>query len=460
MRFNLLRLLSVLMLSGCPNSQSTQVAEVDNPIGSVDANRSPIAADLPLVSDVFSELKEPNLELRTGPWACREKITLSSEMQRIVDIKAGFEILSKRVAKLMRLELLLRYDLKTAITAPTYLISPILANEEKLDKYGSLRNTIVAKALEESERQHMSLVAKYAELQIELEHLAMATGANPYLSMLHNKERESDNSVVREYTAKWRIRFKDALAAVIPLQCVSVPESSSTDEINILLIGKSGAGMSTMINIIYNHLNGRAFVHRDIIVPLKKKNREINVTVESFKLLRIQLRKSGSQTDRVQKYSFVIDGTTINLFDAPGFRNSVSLVSDDTIAEMISLGLKGKSINAILLLMQDNEFVRHLDGYFGGVTHAKLVLPRVFSDNVIGVYNRLQVSKTSRNGYEQEFATFFPTSQVLAANRIFFIDGTSFFAIRRIDSKFYDERIRNWNEDGQEVNRMFDVIRK
>lgn len=118
---------------------------------------------------------------------------------------------------------------------------------------------------------------------------------------------------------------------------VSVAAVAKQD-VNILHLGKTGAGKSTLINVFYNHLTGKQFSdERRILTPLLH-GVPVLVNVPEFVRYGVKLAREGkSQTSEVHRYPIETESKVINLWDTPGVRARLKQEGESTCAGLPSI---------------------------------------------------------------------------------------------------------------------------
>jgi hypothetical protein len=215
----------------------------------------------------------------------------------------------------------------------------------------------------------------------------------------------------------------------------------------ILFLGKTGVGKTTLVNVFYNHILGKDYgAGRDIIAPLLHEGKVLSVTVDQYKLDNSGNADGHSQTDEVR--SFVASGPmgTVELWDTPGFIDTRGIAQDSINVDKIAKAISDTSFSAIVIVLDSTDFKRDTVESKANCNMMRRFLPKSALSHVIGVVNR---SGAFKNGDREYFKA--KLSGMLGVDAsIYFINGSSLF-----DEK--DAR-QLWDRDRESIEEIITVL--
>jgi predicted GTPase len=142
------------------------------------------------------------------------------------------------------------------------------------------------------------------------------------------------------------------------------PQFKYVQTLNVLIMGRTGAGKTTFINSFFNLANNRNF-QDDRLFPIPAKfkgpNRFTHVcecNMEEFRNRnhQIEAQAGGSDTKVVSFYNIKIDNVPLLLIDTPGFGDCRGPQQDEINANMIVEELKKRAqIHAIIWVCKSDE---------------------------------------------------------------------------------------------------------
>ncbi len=243
-------------------------------------------------------------------------------------------------------------------------------------------------------------------------------------------------------------------------------DSCSKPVLNILLLGKSGVGKSTVANILYNHIKGNKYrgKTRDIIIPLLHRGKvSMLVNVEEYKAYNVKLNARGrSQTVDVHKYKVENEYYDVTLWDVPGFIDTDGGVTDAENAKKIANALSGVSVHAIAIVLDAKDQDRASLESNANINNIRRMLPKSFSGNLIGIFNRAgSLNRQDRKELISWFGDLFELRSAGIEPKAYFIDGSSFFDdIHDAAQEELEMGEVKWQADGSTIARMLADIEK
>ncbi|MES2503825.1 MAG: hypothetical protein V4534_02995 [Myxococcota bacterium] len=232
---------------------------------------------------------------------------------------------------------------------------------------------------------------------------------------------------------------------------------SPKQEINILLLGKSGAGKSSLINIFYNHLRGRSYGDElDIVIPLKHKGRDTPVTVEMYKKYEVFLNEDGqSQTEEVLRYTVTTKDLVVNFWDTPGLPDTRGPQKDEEHLTKIKNILANVSFNAIAVVFPPEGIGLQSQEFISTMSSIVDTLPKSYSGNIIGIVNRTigeNIDEDTQADYRSKLSAAFGITDSKRLLPGYYFDGSSFF---NKTPKGYE----NWAADDRIIAQILDRVR-
>jgi GTPase SAR1 family protein len=226
--------------------------------------------------------------------------------------------------------------------------------------------------------------------------------------------------------------------------------SKPKQELNILFVGKTQSGKSSLVNIFYNHIIGKKYEEkRAIVVPLRVPKRDFSVNVKDYEAYNEKVRGlNESQTKEVHRYTAANDRYIVHLWDAPGFNDTDQKITDEEIVKKIAVAIGETSFNAIAFVLRPNEPATF--DMRANINRIRTMLPKTASKNIIGIYSRAYgLSSDQKEDNEVAFAGLFKINPGEPMPRVYSIDGSSFFdRVNLNDEKSLMQGQDRWFNDG------------
>ncbi|MES2503826.1 MAG: GTPase domain-containing protein [Myxococcota bacterium] len=232
----------------------------------------------------------------------------------------------------------------------------------------------------------------------------------------------------------------------------------SKQKINILLLGKSGAGKSALINMFYNHLLGKSYVDdREYVIPFVHGTKDYEVNVDRYaELWGLKPGPAGeSQTQGVYWYKIETKDLDITLWDTPGIPDTKGPKADEEHVRKIKNALATVDIHAFAIALPPDAFDRKSQEFLTTMNNIVNNLPKSYSENIIGIFTRVigdHIDDDTKADFRTKLSTAFggDDSKKLSG---FYVDGSSFFN-KTPRGPF------NWAADGMVIAQIIDQVRK
>lgn len=210
----------------------------------------------------------------------------------------------------------------------------------------------------------------------------------------------------------------------------SIFAQGAKQEINILLLGKSSAGKSSLINIFYNHLKGHAYGDlRDVIVPYVHLDKVFPITVKEYDYGIVPNLEKESQTQGVYSYKVETEDLILTLWDTPGVPDTNPDKDKEHVAD-IQKTLANVPVHSIVIVLPEDTFDRASSEYL--ITMGNIVnsFPESYSRNVIGIVNRVvegDLDDATKANYQTKLSAVFGIQDSTRRLSSYYFDGSSFF---------------------------------
>ncbi|EAT46128.1 AAEL002671-PA [Aedes aegypti] len=224
------------------------------------------------------------------------------------------------------------------------------------------------------------------------------------------------------------------------------------DKYNVLMIGETGVGKSTLINYLTNFFQGGKLGQLRLSIPSKHYN--ATEGLEHFETNVLDLSKS--QTSECMEYNFSKDGLIFGFIDTPGLNDTEGMLEDQKhISEIISATEEKGTLAAIMIVVNGTQS-RATTNLRYTLNEMKNVIPDRFMDNIILVLTNC--NRVSAN---------FDTSQLKPWNildeNLFHMNNS---ALNKPEKAWKNEEIlkkyveNEWNESMETIAKMIDRLKQ
>ena len=211
----------------------------------------------------------------------------------------------------------------------------------------------------------------------------------------------------------------------------------------ILLLGETGAGKSTVINMIANYFLGGSITNIKVVIPTK----HYNITERAFqKHSESNLHDSTkSQTSQCSHYSFrnKQDGREFTLIDTPGLSDTNGVEKDEENLQLImEAAEKADGLSALVVVVNGTtpRLTTNMKNVF---ERLKGTLPDVFFENIILILTNCLPHTKNFNVKKFKAEVVEPRKIFHMQNSAFSIDMNSLGDDGDEDSEFYLKQ--DWN---------------
>ncbi|MEI6805329.1 MAG: hypothetical protein WCK49_02345 [Myxococcaceae bacterium] len=237
---------------------------------------------------------------------------------------------------------------------------------------------------------------------------------------------------------------------------------------NVLFLGSSGSGKSSLINMLYNNFGRVPYQDKwEIVIPLYHKPSSYLVNVPDYLGYKVELKPGGgSQTSEVNKYTVDTGHEIVVFWDTPGFADTAGFERDMKNVDKIVEKIANTSFHAIIVPLSSKDIDRtvgEIEKFPITVAHIRRMLPKSFLINFIGIFNQAAgEGPTRRDGLKDGFLEAFKVPQKGSKPEVYFVDGSGFFIKMDKKASPYDLKLGNfqWEEgDGLVFAEMLQHIR-
>ena len=174
--------------------------------------------------------------------------------------------------------------------------------------------------------------------------------------------------------------------------------------ISLVCIGKTGAGKTTLINTLINHIMKKSYHDERVIAitqqielrnPMTKElvSRTYECNMDQFQSLqsdRLGSRASSQTTDNI--YEIELEGFTLKIIDTPGLANTAGIDQDHkNIDKIVKIIREVSKINGILIVQKSTD-VRLDEALKYLISEIQGMLPKGYENNIFtcltGVVNQ------------------------------------------------------------------------
>jgi hypothetical protein len=228
----------------------------------------------------------------------------------------------------------------------------------------------------------------------------------------------------------------------------SLSLSAAKKELSIVMLGKTGAGMSSLINIIYNHVMSRSVDEpRSVIIPLRHFHSIMQVNVVQFKKPKIVVRDRGSLTTEIRSYQFENAKYRVTFWDTPGFGSSDGHKEDLKNLDKLAEFLATTPVHSIAWVLRQDDAIRIYPEYIALVDSLRKLLPKSAIGNISGILNKYNLSEIG--GYDTIFGEYFDSTSYSVKIPLYAFHGTTFF-----EKTIHQFSQHDWTRDAKTTERF------
>lgn len=221
---------------------------------------------------------------------------------------------------------------------------------------------------------------------------------------------------------------------------------------NILLLGETGSGKSTLINYLTNHFKSGNL--SNLSISIRTKFHEATEGLENSEKDFIDLKKS--QTIKCTTYNFEKNGLNFNFIDTPGLSDTDGPAKDDDHVQNIMKAAAEIEFLVAIIIVINGVQARATPTVRNTLCLLKNTVPDMFLDNLVVVFTNCS-----------EFTVRFDLEQLkpwtIRPENVFHMDNSAF--CKPADSWIANVRQNRmleyqWEESMEEIGRMIQILKQ
>ncbi|CAI4220875.1 unnamed protein product, partial [Auanema sp. JU1783] len=215
---------------------------------------------------------------------------------------------------------------------------------------------------------------------------------------------------------------------------------------NILLIGETGSGKSTLINYLTNYFKGGSLEKPRIAIPTKHYD-----ATEEYQSTEKDLHDAKkSKTSECNTYGFIKGGCLYNFIDTPGLSDTEGTERDDQhITKIMTAAEKTGSMAGIIIVI-NGTVARATVNLRNTLVRLRSSVPDILLNNLVVVLTNCSVSTANFDLESLEPWT-------ISEDNVFYMNNSAVSKPRQswIDSKKLKAGLlRDWEDSMEEINSM------
>ncbi|CAI4220702.1 unnamed protein product, partial [Auanema sp. JU1783] len=215
---------------------------------------------------------------------------------------------------------------------------------------------------------------------------------------------------------------------------------------NILLIGETGSGKSTLINYLTNYFNNGSPEEPKIAIPTKHY-KETEKYQSSEKDL---YDATKSKTSECATYGFTKDNRRYNFIDTPGLSDTEGTERDDLHISKIMIAAEGTGYMTAIILVMNGTVARQTVNLRNTLTRLRGSVPDTLLNNLIVV-----LTNCSENSANFEFESLKPWT--VSQENVFYMNNSAMSKSKKWwinNGRRKAGLLRDWQESMNEINNM------
>lgn len=220
---------------------------------------------------------------------------------------------------------------------------------------------------------------------------------------------------------------------------------SDTAQQSIIVLGETGSGKSTFINIATNYFRNGNLQQLKVLIPNKFNRATERDSVHSERNMQ---HSDESQTNDCAPYRFQVDGSTFVILDTPGLGDTRGPGQDQINLQIIMEAVEKQSNISAVVFIINGQSPRYTLVIKSCMVNLKGILPDIVFENIIIVFTRVIAKELCQYDFSKLPIDVKDENMFFMANNAFTLDMTTCSPV------VLEAEVRNWDLCMKEFERM------
>jgi len=242
-----------------------------------------------------------------------------------------------------------------------------------------------------------------------------------------------------------------------------------------VVIGKSGAGKSTFINMVANLASGKGYRDQRIVAITQgfslqaddgeTHHKVLQCTMPKFNHLQtddVNAGQAKSQTQRCSEYTFETDKYSLTLVDTPGIGDTRGVDQDEANAHMIAEQVaKMGSFDAIILVYKGDDVRKDLSVTYI-LSELQSMMPKDFKSNLIVVFSHVTSTTTAIPGINHLQSMGIAVDKMMVMDNECYLPPDILPPNSQDDEETKELRLKvseaSWKKNAKQYSKLIDIL--